>query len=82
MLKNLFSSADERSDKATESLNSSEPTTRTATNVLIQIEASMTSTTAKQQLLSILQDTQVKLENSNSPSRRTAAPKSPQGYEN
>jgi methyl-accepting chemotaxis protein PixJ len=66
MLKNLFSSPDERSDKATAQ---SEP------NILLpelpqmsnQDRNAMTSTTAKQQLLSLLQDTQAKLENSNNP---------------
>ncbi len=66
MLKNLFSSADDRSDKATDSLN---PITLSMEQQQMSNSdrAAMTSTTAKQQLLSILQETQVKLENSNNP---------------
>jgi methyl-accepting chemotaxis protein PixJ len=66
MLKNLFSSADERSDKATETPNPTNlPTEKQPMSN--PDRASITATTAKQQLLTILQDAQVKLENSNSP---------------
>jgi methyl-accepting chemotaxis protein PixJ len=61
MLKNLFNSAEDRDFKPTESstLPPEQPMVNTD-------RATMTSSTAKQQLLAILQDTQVKLENSNS----------------
>ncbi len=65
MLKNLFSSADERQDKAAELLNHANPT---PAKPIATSEHAMTTNTAKQQLLSILQDTQAKLENSNNPS--------------
>jgi methyl-accepting chemotaxis protein PixJ len=65
MLKNLFSSADERQDKAIETLN--QTTLSQEQQQMSDRDRAMTNTTAKQQLLSILQDTQVKLENSNSP---------------
>jgi methyl-accepting chemotaxis protein PixJ len=66
MLKNLFSSADERQDKATELANPTPPVPEQ--KISNSERNSMTSTTAKQQLLAILQDAQAKLENSNSPS--------------
>jgi methyl-accepting chemotaxis protein PixJ len=68
MLKNLFSSADERQDKAAEML--SQTTLATEKQQMSDRDrAAMNNntTTAKQQLLSLLQDTQIKLENSNSP---------------
>jgi methyl-accepting chemotaxis protein PixJ len=65
MLKNLFSSADERSDKATDASDPINLSTETQ-YMSDRDRTTMTSTTAKQQLLSILQDAQVKLENSNS----------------
>jgi methyl-accepting chemotaxis protein PixJ len=65
MLKNLFSSPDDRADKAAESLNPNIPSPESL-QMSNQDRNAMTSTTAKQQLLSILQDTQAKLENSNS----------------
>ena len=64
MLKNLFSSADERQDKAAELINAATPAPEKPTS---NLDRNMTSTTAKQQLLSLLQDTQAKLENSNNP---------------
>ncbi|WP_310410714.1 GAF domain-containing protein [Chamaesiphon sp. OTE_8_metabat_110] len=64
MLKNLFSSADERQDKAAELLNAATPAPE---KLMSNSERNMTSTTAKQQLLSLLQDTQAKLESSNNP---------------
>jgi methyl-accepting chemotaxis protein PixJ len=64
MLKNLFSSADERQDKAAELLNAATPAPE---KPISNLERNMTSTTAKQQLLSLLQETQAKLENSNNP---------------
>ncbi len=64
MLKNLFSSADDRQDKAAELLNS---VTIPPEKTMSTQERSMNNTTAKQQLLSILQDAQTKLESSNSP---------------
>ncbi|WP_373543825.1 GAF domain-containing protein [Chamaesiphon sp.] len=64
MLKNLFGSADERQDKAAELLNTVPPA---PDKQPANPDRAMTNTTAKQQLLSILQDTQVKLENSNNP---------------
>ncbi len=64
MLKNLFNSADERSDKTDRPVN---PTTLPPEPPMFNTDrATMTSSTAKQQLLSILQDAQVKLEGSNS----------------
>jgi methyl-accepting chemotaxis protein PixJ len=65
MLKNLFSSPDDRSDKATESLNPNIPSPESL-QMSNQDRNTMTSTNAKQQLLSLLQDTQAKLESSNS----------------
>jgi methyl-accepting chemotaxis protein PixJ len=65
MLKNLFGSAEERLNQGSESLNSVTPPEQQ--QMFNPDRGSMTSTTAKQQLLSILQDAQVKLENSNSP---------------
>jgi methyl-accepting chemotaxis protein PixJ len=61
MLKNLFNSAEDRDLKPTESstLPPEQPMFNTD-------RATMTSSTAKQQLLAILQDTQAKLEGSNS----------------
>lgn len=66
MLKNLFSSADDRSDKATDTPN---PTNLSSEKQQMsnQDRPSINGTSAKQQLLTILQDAQVKLENSNSP---------------
>ncbi|PSB57779.1 GAF domain-containing protein [Chamaesiphon polymorphus] len=66
MLKNLFSSADDRSDKATDSLN---PVTLPPQQPMSNPDRAATASnnTAKQQLLSLLQETQTKLENSNSP---------------
>ena len=64
MLKNLFSSADDRADKAAEPINPVIPSPQQMSNLE---RNSMTNTTAKQQLLSILQDTQARLDNSNSP---------------
>jgi methyl-accepting chemotaxis protein PixJ len=64
MLKNLFSSADERQDKTAELLNAATPAPE---KPISNSDRNMTSTTAKQQLLSLLQDTQAKLENSNNP---------------
>ena len=64
MLKNLFSSADDRADKAAEQINPVIPSPQQMSNLE---RNSMTNTTAKQQLLSILQDTQARLDNSNSP---------------
>jgi methyl-accepting chemotaxis protein PixJ len=64
MLKNLFSSADERQDKAAELLNAATPAPE---KPISNLDRTMTSNTAKQQLLSLLQDTQAKLENSNNP---------------
>jgi methyl-accepting chemotaxis protein PixJ len=63
MLKNLFNSAEDRDLKPTESstLPPEQPMFNTD-------RTTMTSSTAKQQLLAILQDTQVKLEGSNSAS--------------
>jgi methyl-accepting chemotaxis protein PixJ len=65
MLKNLFSSPDDRSDKATESLNPNIPSPESL-QMSNQDRNTMTSTNAKQQLLSLLQDTQARLESSNS----------------
>jgi methyl-accepting chemotaxis protein PixJ len=77
MLKNLFGSADDkaediyaernrsaRTDKATDPVNALSPEQQMFTP---PDRTAMNSNSAKQQLLSILQDTQVKLENSNSP---------------
>ena len=64
MLKNLFSSADERQDKAAELLNTVLPAPDKQPS---NLDRAMTNTSAKQQLLSILQETQIKLENSNNP---------------
>ena len=65
MLKNLFSSADNRSDKAAEPINPVIPSPEQ--QISNPERNSMTNNTAKQQLLSILQDTQARLDNSNSP---------------
>ncbi len=65
MLKNLFNSADDRADKLSELVN---PNTLPLAQPMVNIDrATMTNSTAKQQLLSILQDAQVKLEGSNGP---------------
>ncbi|AFY96376.1 GAF domain-containing protein [Chamaesiphon minutus] len=65
MLKNIFSSADDRSDKATDPLN---PVTLPSQQPMSNPDrAAMTSTNTKQQLLSLLQETQAKLETANSP---------------
>jgi methyl-accepting chemotaxis protein PixJ len=61
MLKNLFNSADERADKPTETLNPLTPEPQ----MVNTDRQTMTNSTAKQQLLAILQDAQVKLEGSN-----------------
>jgi methyl-accepting chemotaxis protein PixJ len=61
MLKNLFNSAEDRDLKPTES--STLPPEQAMFNT---DRSTMNSSTAKQQLLAILQDTQVKLEGSNS----------------
>jgi methyl-accepting chemotaxis protein PixJ len=65
MLKNLFGSSEERSDKVTDLPPTTTRSTETQTSNLDRHP--MSNTTAKQQLLSILQDAQAKLENSNSP---------------
>ena len=64
MLKNLFSSANERQDKAAELLNTVPPAPDKQPS---NLDRAMTNTSAKQQLLAILQETQIKLENSNNP---------------
>jgi methyl-accepting chemotaxis protein PixJ len=64
--KNLFGSTDDRSDKTTDTLHSIAPSIEQQQMSNLDRTA-MNNTTAKQQLLSILQDTQVKLENSNNP---------------
>jgi methyl-accepting chemotaxis protein PixJ len=66
MLKNFFGSTDDRADKAPDpiSSNSLSPEQVQMSN---QERTTMSNTTAKQQLLSLLQDTQVKLDNSNNP---------------
>ncbi len=68
MLKNLFSSAEDRPEKATDNAHSA-PTATTPQQIVNPERNSMTSTsnTAKQQLLSILQDAQAKLESANNP---------------
>uniref|UniRef100_UPI00286D7C99 GAF domain-containing protein n=1 Tax=Chamaesiphon sp. VAR_69_metabat_338 TaxID=2964704 RepID=UPI00286D7C99 len=66
MLKNLFSSPEDRADKATEPLNPNIPSPESL-QMSNQDRNAMTSTTAKQQLLSLLQDVQVKLEATNTP---------------
>jgi methyl-accepting chemotaxis protein PixJ len=69
MLKNLFGSAEDKDeaikmDKSSDTLN---PALSKEPQMLTPLDRnSMNSNTAKQQLLSILQDAQVKLENSNS----------------
>ena len=64
MLKSIFGSADEKSDKTPDPIGS------IASSIdqkqLPNLDQPMNSTTAKQQLLLILQDAQAKLENSNS----------------
>ncbi len=64
MLKSIFGSADEKSDKASDPINSIASSIEQ--KQLSNLDHPMNSTTAKQQLLAILQDAQVKLENSNS----------------
>ena len=64
--KNLFGSTDDRLDKNTDTLNPITPSIEQQ-HMSNSDRASMTNATAKQQLLSVLQDAQVKLENSNSP---------------
>jgi methyl-accepting chemotaxis protein PixJ len=66
MLKNLFSSPDDRADKATEPLNPNIPSPESL-QMSNQDRNAMTSTNTKQQLLSLLQDLQVKLEATNTP---------------
>jgi methyl-accepting chemotaxis protein PixJ len=64
VLKSIFGSADEKSDKTSDPINSIASSIEQ--KQLSNLDHPMNSTTAKQQLLSILQDAQVKLENSNS----------------
>ncbi len=70
MLKNLFNSTDDRTDK-----NSADHTAANSQIGQQQIfdadRSAMTNTAAKQQLLSILQDSQIKLEGNNSPTAET-----------
>jgi methyl-accepting chemotaxis protein PixJ len=64
MLKSIFGSADEKSDKTPDPINSIASSIEQ--KQLPNLDHPMNSTTAKQQLLAILQDAQAKLENSNS----------------
>ena len=66
MLKNLFNSAEDRPNKNNDVPNSSILPTEQQP-MFNTDRMTMTSSSAKQQLLAILQDTQTKLDNSNSP---------------
>ena len=66
MLKNLFNSGDDRADKNSDIPNPAPPP-KERQPMFDTERASAPNTTAKQQLLSILQDAQSKLEASNSP---------------